>query len=131
MISFPHLSQTDISKHFKKGEIVTKIFTVTKDITTNRTSKPGDDILSTPGIVSKMDELCAGLVSDRERRQTAMVTHVNIKHKAPLNLNEKFLLKAKVIDLSHDGVLFRVGCSHKDRILAEADIQVNSFPPIL
>jgi len=101
--------------------------TVTIRMTTNRSNKPGDDILSTPSMISAMDNFSCDLISNIVPNRYFPVTNrVQVLHKAPLHNGKCFLLKAKVMEVEKDGALFNVKGINPDNntVIGDAKIQI-------
>ena len=96
--------------------------------TTNRSNKPGEDILSTPSMISAMDELACRIVSNITCNKYFPVTNkINVIHKAPLKCGEKYLLEAKVLQVKPSSVEFFVkGIDEKNKkVFGESKISID------
>ena len=102
---------------------------VTKNITTNRTNIPGNDILSTPGMIETMDLHVCNIVNNVLKKECAsVVSKIKCYHKAPLKIGEKFIITAKVEQVNENNTVFHVVCNNMDKVvIGDAHITVNAI----
>lgn len=111
----------------KLGEKFVSTQSVLKRITTNRTNIPGNDILSTPGMIETMNLHVSGVVNKLLNEEHAsVVSKIKCFHKAPLKIGEKFTVTAEVEAVDRGSAVFHVVCnSDKNVVVGDARITVN------
>ena len=86
-------------------------------VATNQTTSflwEGENVLSTPSMISEMEETCRLLVKEQcivDSMWDSVGTLVNIKHLAPTPVGAEITLKAKVLSFEGRRVLFEVVAS--------------------
>ena len=86
-------------------------------VATNQTTSflwEGENVLSTPSMISEMEETCRLLVKEQcivDSMWDSVGTLVNIKHFAPTPVGAEITLKAKVLSFEGRRVLFEVVAS--------------------
>lgn len=86
-------------------------------VATNQTTSflwEGENVLSTPSMISEMEETCRLLVKEQcivDSMWDSVGTLVNIKHLAPTPVGAEITLKAKVLSFEGRRVLFKVVAS--------------------
>lgn len=86
-------------------------------VTTNQTTSflwEGENVLSTPSMISEMEETCRLLVKEQcivDSMWDSVGTLVNIKHLAATPVGTEITLKAKIVSFEGRRVLFEVEAS--------------------
>ena len=116
----------DLKKLLKVGQEFRSEHEVTPVLSTNRTQKPADDIISTPGMIGKMDDqTCKYVNSFLPSNHSAITSKVVCQHKAPLSLGEHFTINGKVEDVDQRQAVFHVLClSQSSKVIGDAKISV-------
>ena len=99
----------------------------------------GENVLSTPAMVSEMEETCRLLLKEQfisDAGWDSVGTAVNIKHVAATPIGAEVLFKAKVISVNGRRVIFdveasdeieKIGQGQHERFIINVDIFRNKF----
>ena len=115
---------TDLTKVIDTKKVYVTDHKVTLDMTTNRTGKPGDDILATPALLGEMTTmLCSILDTMTPKRITPVTKHIQLKHRRPLKWGKDFKIQAQAAEVDKHSVTFNVkGISDSDEVIGEGKI---------
>jgi len=83
---------------------------VTAEMTTNRTGKPGDDVLSTPSLLDLM-ELCCMEASDRflpEGHTTVGYAVDGMRHMAPTAIGKTVTLRSELTEVDRNRLTYSI-----------------------
>jgi fluoroacetyl-CoA thioesterase len=86
-------------------------------VTTNQTTSflwEGENVLSTPSMISEMEETCRLLVKEEcilDHEWDSVGTLVNVRHLAATPVGAEIILKAKIVSFEGRRVLFEVVAS--------------------
>lgn len=126
-------SDLDLSALIRQGDQFSTKVVVTEPMTTNRTKKPGDDILSTPSMIDTMDNYALEHANSRlSNNYTSIIRKVSCNHKAPLSIGKTFSVDGRVKNVSKDAIEYSVICSKVDSntVIGDATIIVEVIKPI-
>lgn len=121
----PRVNLTDF---LKVGQGWDKAQIVTKEMTTNRTGKQGDDILSTPSMICSMNEMSCNIIDDIiPLGHISLVSKLSCKHQAPLGLGKRMNIHLSLKEVSQNHATFdaMVTPEGKPNILGKAEISIS------
>ena len=121
---FTFSKSNDLRKVFSTKNCFTEPRTVTFEMTTNRTGKVGDEILSTPSFLDEIINMLIKIINNKTPTDVIpLAKHVQFKHKGPLKCGKDFTIEAKPNEIEKNSVSFNVkGVSYDNRVIGEGEI---------
>ena len=121
---FSNCESVDLRKVFRPKSNFSALRTVSFDMTTNRTGKKGDEILSTPSFLHEIITMLISIIDDKTPNYVIpLAKHVQFKHKGPLKCGKDFTIEAQTNNIEKNSVSFGVkGISYDNRVIGEGEI---------
>mgnify|MGYP001358983857 CR=1 FL=1 len=106
-----------MANEFKVGELYTTIFTVTDDMTINRSGKPNAEVLSTPSLLNLM-ELCTIEASDQylnDQYTTVGYAVDKMRHLAPTLPGRTVKISATLTNVDGNKLTYSIEAAEADK----------------
>ena len=110
------------SNEFEIDELYTTTYTVTDDMTINRSGKPNADVLSTPSLLNLM-ELCTIDASDRylaNQYTTVGYAVDKMRHVAPTSLGGTVIISATLTNVNGNKLTYSIEATEEDKTIGFA-----------
>ena len=107
---------------FKAGQSAEMEVEVTKDLTTNRMSREGADVLSTPALLGLMENVSIKATEPYlpEGHTTVGYAVDGLRHLAPTPIGEKVLVKTELTEVDRNRLTFQIEAFEGDKKVALA-----------